>query len=90
MVDCQKYVLFQVASCMWFCCNIFVFLFGVKILNIILYMLRCGVYACVRRCGDLYSSAQDVTKHGDRCPSPTGVKSVYDGVGIDSREMYVY
>ena len=32
-----------------FCCNIFVFLFGVKILNIVLYMLRRGVYACVRR-----------------------------------------
>ena len=31
-----------------FCCNIFVFLFGVKILNIILYMLRRGVYACVQ------------------------------------------
>ena len=31
------------------CCNIFVFLFGVKILNIILYMLRRGVYACVCR-----------------------------------------
>ena len=73
-----------------FCCNIFVFLFGVKILNIILYVLRCGVYACVRRWGGLYSSARDVTKHGDRCPSPTGVKSVYDGVGIDSREMYAY
>ena len=61
-----------------------------KILNIILYMLRYGVYACVRSWGALCSSARDVTKHGDRCPSPTGVKSVYDGVGIDSREMYAY
>ena len=34
---------------MQFCCYIFVSLFGVKILNIILYMSRCGVYACVRR-----------------------------------------
>ena len=32
-----------------FCCNIFVSLFGVKILNIILCMLRRGVYACVCR-----------------------------------------
>ena len=32
-----------------FCCYIFVSLFGVKILNIILCMLRRGVYACVRR-----------------------------------------
>ena len=51
-----------------------------KILNIVLYMLGHGVYACVRRWGDLYSSARGVTKHGDRCPSLTGVKSVYDGV----------
>ena len=29
----------------------FCILFGVKILNIILYTLRCGVYACVRRWG---------------------------------------
>ena len=33
----------------WFCCYIFVSLFGVKILNIILCMSRCGVYAYVRR-----------------------------------------
>ena len=33
----------------FFCCYIFVSLFGVKILNIILCMSRCGVYACVRR-----------------------------------------
>ena len=72
-----------------FCCNIFVF-FGVKILNIILYMLTCGVYVCVCRWGTLYSSAWGMTKHGDRCPSPTGIKSVYDGVGINPREMYAY
>ena len=61
-----------------------------KILNIVLYILRRGVYACVRRWGDLCSSARGVTKHGDQCPSPMGVRSVYDGVGIDSREMYAY
>ena len=61
-----------------------------KILNIVLYMLGCGVYACVHRWGDLYLSVRGVTKHGDQCPSPTGIKSVYDGVGIDSREMYAY
>ena len=32
-----------------FCCYIFVSLFGVKILNIILCMLRCRVYVCVCR-----------------------------------------
>ena len=32
----------------------------------------------------------DVTKHGDRSPSPTGVNWVSDGVGIDSKEIYVY
>ena len=48
------------------------------------------MYVCVRRWGDLCSSTWGVTKHGDRCPSLTGVKSVYDGVGIDSREMYAY
>ena len=73
-----------------FYCNIFCILFGAKILNIILYMLRCGVYACVRRWGALCSSAWGMTKHRDRCPSLMGVKSVYDGVGIDSREMYAY
>ena len=61
-----------------------------KILNIILYMLRCGVYACVCRWGALYSSARGMTKHGDRCPSLTGVKDVYDGVGIDSKGIYAY
>ena len=40
--------------------------------------------------GALCSSAWDVTKHRDRCPSPMGVKSVYDGVGINSGEMYAY
>ena len=48
------------------------------------------MYACVRRWGTLYLSAWGVTKHGDRCLSPMGIKSVYDGVGMDSREMYVY
>ena len=33
----------------YFYCYIFVSLSGVKILNIVLYMLRHGVYACVRR-----------------------------------------
>ena len=40
--------------------------------------------------GDLYPSARGVTKHGDRCPSPMGVKDVYDGVGIDSKGIYAY
>ena len=40
--------------------------------------------------GDLYPSARGVTKHGDRCPSPMGVKDVYDGVGIDSEGIYAY
>ena len=40
--------------------------------------------------GDLYPSARGVTKHGDRCPSLTGVKDVYDGVGIDSKRIYAY
>ena len=40
--------------------------------------------------GDLYPSMRGVTKHGDRCPSPTGVKDVYDGVGIDSKRIYAY
>ena len=35
-------------------------------------------------------SAQDVTKHGDQSPSPTGVSWVNDGVGIDSKEIYAY
>ena len=48
------------------------------------------MYACVRRWGDLCSSVRGVTKHGDRCPSLTGIKSVYDSVGINSREMYAY
>ena len=40
--------------------------------------------------GDLYPSARGVTKHGDRCLSPTGVKDVYDSVGIDSKGIYAY
>ena len=41
------------------------------------------MYACV---GRLYSSMWDVTKHGGRSPSPTGVNWVNDRVGIDSTE----
>ena len=44
----------------------------------------------VMRMGRLYSSARDVTKHGDQSPSPTGVSWVSDGVGIDSRGIYAY
>ena len=40
--------------------------------------------------GDVCPSARDVTKHGGRCPSPTGVKNVCDGVGIDSKDIYAY
>ena len=40
--------------------------------------------------GRLYLSVRDVTKHRDRSPSPTGVSWVSDGVGIDSRGIYVY
>ena len=40
--------------------------------------------------GHLCSSTWDVTKHGDRSPSPTGVSWVSDGVSIDSREIYAY
>ena len=54
-----------------------------------MYVEARGVCVCTQ-VGDLYSSARGVTKHGDRCPSPMGVKSVYDGVSIDSREMYAY
>ena len=39
--------------------------------------------ACV---GCLYLSMQDVTKHGGRSLSPTGINWVSDGVGIDSTE----
>ena len=54
-----------------------------------MYVEVWGVCMCTW-VGDLYSSARVVTKHGDRCLSPTGIKSVYDSVGIDSKEMYVY
>ena len=54
-----------------------------------MYVEARGVCVCTQ-VGDLCLSAQGVTKHGDRCPSPTGVKNVYDGVGIDSKGMYVY
>ena len=32
----------------------------------------------------------DVTKHGDRSPSPTGISWIDNGVGIDSKEIYAY
>ena len=54
-----------------------------------MYVEAWGVCVCTQ-VGDLYPSAWGVTKHGDRCLSPTGVKSVYDGVGIDSKGMYAY
>ena len=38
----------------------------------------------------LYLSARNVTKHGDRSPSPTGVDWVSDGVGIDFVEYMRY
>ena len=34
----------------------------------------------------LYLSTWNVTKHGDRSPSPTGVNWVSDGVSIDFTE----
>ena len=72
-------------------CFVVIFLYFIWCENTqyFLCMLRRGVYVCTLL-GDMYSSAWVVTKHGDRCPSPTGVKSVYDGVGIDSKEMYAY
>ena len=42
------------------------------------------------RMGRLCSSMQDVTKHRDQSPSPTGISWVSDGVGIDSKEIYAY
>ena len=54
-----------------------------------MYVEAQGICMCTQ-VGDLCSSARGVTKHGDRCPSPTGVKNVYDGVGIDSKGMYAY
>ena len=48
-----------------------------------------GVCVCTQ-VGALCSSARGVTKHRDRCLSPMGVKNVYDGVGIDSKEVYAY
>ena len=54
-----------------------------------MYVEARGVCVCTQ-VGDLYPSAQGVTKHGDRCLSPMGVKNVYDGVSIDSKGMYVY
>ena len=36
--------------------------------------------------GCLCLSAQDVTKHGSRSPSPTGINWVSDGVSINSTE----
>ena len=74
----------------FFCCNIPLFLFNIKGLNI-LYILKAarGVCAYVWT-GHLCLSVQDVTKHGDRSPSPTGINWVSDGVSIDSKEIYVY
>ena len=54
-----------------------------------MYVEVRGVCVCTQ-VGDLCPSARGVTKHGDRWPSPTGVNGVCDGVGIDSKGMYVY
>ena len=40
--------------------------------------------------GHLCSSVWDVTKHRDRSLSPMGISWVDDGVGINSKEIYVY
>ena len=70
---------------------IFCILFWYKKLNIFcpcVWGVLCGVQdicAC-ERCSACILSARDVTKHGDRSPSPTGVNWVSDGVGIDFTE----
>ena len=52
----------------------------------------CGVQGVCARgwMRRLCLSARNVTKHGDRSPSPTGVNWVSDGVGIDSVEYMRY
>ena len=65
-----------------FYCNIFCFLFDIKDLIFLCVRDVCA-YTWV---GRLCSSAQDVTKHGSRSPSPTGINWVSDRVGIDSTE----
>ena len=54
-----------------------------------MYVEAWGVCVCTQ-VDDLCPSARGVTKHRDRCPSLMGVKNVYDGVGIDSKEVYAY
>ena len=71
-----------------FYCNIFVFLFDIKRLNI-LYVLEAARDICVYVwTGRLCSSARDVTKHGSRSPSPTGVNWVSDRIGINFHRIY--
>ena len=41
------------------------------------------MYVFVTKHGIRFLSAWDVTKHGDQCPSPTGVNWVDDMVSID-------
>ena len=59
---------------LFFYCNMFVFYLMWKILNIFCMLLRAarGVCMCIWT-GRLCLAAQDVTKHGDRPPSPMGV-----------------
>ena len=73
-----------------FYCNIPVFLFNIKGLNI-LYILKAvwGVCTYVLM-GRLCLSVRDVTKHRDPSPSPTSVNWVSDRVGINSKEIYAY
>ena len=73
-----------------FYCNIPVFLFNIKGLNI-LYILKAawGVCAYVLM-GRLCLSVWDVTKHRDQSPSPMSVNWVSDRVSIDSKEIYAY
>ena len=76
--------------CWSFYCNILVFLFDIKRLNI-LYILKAAWGVCAyMQTGCLGLSTRDVTKHRDQSLSPTGISWVSDGVSINSREIYAY
>ena len=51
------------------------------------FFAMCEVYARVTKRG---VRARDVTKHGDRCPSPASANWVSDGAGIDFADVYAY
>ena len=72
--------------CKYFYCDIFVFLFDIKRLNILCILEAAQGICAYAWAGCLCSSAWNVTKHRSQSLSPMGINWVSDGSVLISTE----